>query len=371
MASADGDVRADGDGDVRREVFLGGLPRADTCLRDVEAGLHAALVAFATSSDPSADAAAVRVRMHTHRAGALRGQGIGYAFGWLPSSACAAALAEAGELHYTHAGMRARAGVRAARGHAAGRLPPESAPGVAALRVALFAAGRPPELTRPMRAWRRFLRPHGLGVELEVKRWAPPVPALTSDDASASASAPAPASLDADSAPLPRWRRRQQRERAGALDAPPGSAAAKLLRFGAKAHYDVLLITSDVDEISADLGSDLGHLSGVSEVGALADAARSLGEAGHAVLAVETHSKNSPRSAGDRAGDLIAALRGAPTESCHVDGTTTTAGAGCHVDVISAAELSRLYPHGGDAAAEAAAVCAMAVRTPRAQVARM
>lgn len=140
------------------EVFLGGLPRAREGLQDVEASLREALAAFAGAED----VAAVRTRMHTTRSG----QGRGFAFAWLPDALSAAQLVEAGELHFTWAGQTARAGVRAARGHATGRPAPSTDTSLLSLRLCVLATYKCSSFVAHVEAWTQRLREWGVGLEV-------------------------------------------------------------------------------------------------------------------------------------------------------------------------------------------------------------
>ena len=92
----------------RTEVFLGGLPR--TPLAAIEAGIHAALMEFVGTREPSD----VKLRMHSRGS-----QGSGFCFAWLPDNDSADRLVEAEEIFFCagdYGEPRKRAGVRRARG---------------------------------------------------------------------------------------------------------------------------------------------------------------------------------------------------------------------------------------------------------------
>jgi hypothetical protein len=145
------------------EVFLGALPRAPAMMAAVEAGLHVALVAFASSPD-------VRIRLHTKESG----EGRGFGFAWLPDATTARRLVEATEIYFTVDGVAHRCGIRAARGRPAEepqRPPPSSSdPGQLGLRVTFLALSQRIDcalVVASFNAWNERLRRFGIGLELQ------------------------------------------------------------------------------------------------------------------------------------------------------------------------------------------------------------
>jgi len=144
------------------EVFVGGLPREARRLQAVEMGLHAALLAFAGgTSDPTR----VKLRMHTKSS---HGEGLGFAFAWMPDEQTAERLVEATEIYFVCDGVRTRAGIRAARGRSDSRPPPACAPGRLQLTVALLATFDASSVVAGFDSWRRRLGVFGLGLELQM-----------------------------------------------------------------------------------------------------------------------------------------------------------------------------------------------------------
>lgn len=201
------------------EVFLGGLPKATTKLAAVEMSLHAALLRFAGTSDP----AAVRLRMHTASA---NGQGLGFAFAWLPDEDTARRLVEATELFFELDGEQKRAGTRAARGGQS-RAAPTSQPGQQRVSVAVCASfDDSARVTAGLDAWRRCLYEFGIGLEVQLVDLA---------------------QLDRTHCDLVvlMWRR-------GALSAADGQAWARRAQGLGAAGRAVLVVEAEADDVDGD-----------------------------------------------------------------------------------------------------------------------
>jgi hypothetical protein len=145
------------------EVFLGALPRAPAGMPAVEAGLHDALVAFASSPD-------VRIRLHTKESG----EGRGFGFAWLPDAETQRRLVEATEIYFAVDGVVHRCGIRAARGRPASepqRPPPSmSDPGQLGMRVTFLALSQSIDcepIVAGFRAWNERLQTFGIGLEVQ------------------------------------------------------------------------------------------------------------------------------------------------------------------------------------------------------------